>query len=69
VVACHVRPVDQPAGPRPGGPVQPRRWPAARERGARAGRARGVVTAWWPRARRRDGSTCSGGQGVLETAA
>jgi hypothetical protein len=30
LAACHARPTDQPAGPRPGSPVQPQRRPAAR---------------------------------------
>jgi hypothetical protein len=45
-------PVDKSARPQPSGLVQPRRRPAARERGARAGRTHGVVTALWPRVRR-----------------
>jgi hypothetical protein len=55
VAACQARPTDPPAGPLPGGPIQPRRWPAARER-ARAGCACGVVTARWPRVGRQGGA-------------
>jgi hypothetical protein len=51
MVACHVRLADQLAGPQPSGPIQPRRRSTARERGARTGCTRGVVTVWWPRAR------------------
>jgi hypothetical protein len=44
VVACHVRSVDQSAGPRPSGPVQLRRRPACPRGCAHTGRASGVVT-------------------------
>jgi hypothetical protein len=46
-------------GPRPGGPVQPKKWHAARRRGARVGRAHGAVaaraTTWWRAGRWLDG--------------
>jgi hypothetical protein len=59
MVACHVRPAEKLAGPRPGGPVQPRRRPAARER-ARVRRACSVVTVRSPHAGWR-GGTLTGG--------
>jgi hypothetical protein len=44
VAAYHMRPADQLAEPWPGGPIQPRRRPAARKRGAHAGHTHDVVT-------------------------
>jgi hypothetical protein len=40
-----VRPSDKLGGPRPGGSIQPRKWPAARERDALAARLPRVVHA------------------------
>jgi hypothetical protein len=44
MVVCHVWMTDKLVGPQFGGAVQPRKWPATLEWGARAGRTRGVVT-------------------------
>jgi hypothetical protein len=68
MAACHVRPADQPVGPRPSGPVQPRRRPVARERGARRTHSRRGHCAVATRAAtgRQGWSTCSGIQGVPE---
>jgi hypothetical protein len=71
VVACHTRSANHPAGPQPGGPVQPRRHPAARERGTRwthSWRGHHAV-ATHAAVGRRGWSVCSSGQGVLEKTA
>jgi hypothetical protein len=52
VAACHVRPTDKLVGPRPGGPIQHRKWPAERERGVHTRRGHRVqfvraMTRWW----------------------
>jgi hypothetical protein len=49
-----------PRGPRLGGPVQWGKWPAMLFRGARTGRARGVVTTRRLRAGRHDGVHAGG---------
>jgi hypothetical protein len=56
VVACHARPADKPAGPRPGGPVQPRCGLRARA----VARAQRVSAAWSPRVGRHGGVFSNG---------
>jgi hypothetical protein len=51
---------EHPRGPWPGGPVQRGKRPVALCRAARAGRARGVVTAQSPRTRRHGGVLADG---------
>jgi hypothetical protein len=47
-VACHVWPADKLPGPRLGGPVQPRKWPAAcTVRSCDDAVARSPVARWW----------------------